>query len=56
MDDLTYALRMLCQRNRDGSHATQADRERTLTLASCAKRDSGRCVPARSRASMSTRC
>jgi hypothetical protein len=26
MDDLTYTLRALCQRNRDGSYATQADR------------------------------
>jgi integrase len=34
MDDLTYTLRQLCQRNRDGSHATQADRQRALTLAS----------------------
>jgi hypothetical protein len=34
MDDLTYTLRALRQRNRDGSHATQADRLRTLTLAS----------------------
>ena len=34
MDDLTYTLRALCRRNRDGSHATQADRLRTLTLAS----------------------
>ena len=34
MDDLTYTLRVLCQRNRDGSHATQADRQRTLMLAS----------------------
>ena len=34
MDDLTYMLRALCRRNRDGSHATQADRLRTLTLAS----------------------
>ena len=25
MDDLTYTLRQLCQRNRDGSHNTQAD-------------------------------
>lgn len=33
MDDLTYTLRQLCQRNRDGSHATQADRQRSLTLA-----------------------
>jgi len=32
MDDLTYTLRQLCQRNRDGSHATQADRMRILTL------------------------
>ncbi len=34
MDDLTYTLRQLCQRNRDGSHATQADRKRSLTLVS----------------------
>ncbi|HWM69908.1 MAG TPA: phage integrase N-terminal domain-containing protein [Steroidobacteraceae bacterium] len=34
MDDLTHTLRVLCQRNRDGSYATQADRLRTLTLAS----------------------
>ncbi|MCL2657380.1 MAG: integrase domain-containing protein [Betaproteobacteria bacterium] len=33
MDDLTFTLRQLCQRNRDGSHATQADRIRSLTLA-----------------------
>ena len=33
MDDLTYTLRQLCLRNRDGSHATQADRQRSLSLA-----------------------
>lgn len=32
MDDLTHTLRQLCRRNRDGSHATQADRLRGLTL------------------------
>ena len=32
MDDLSYTLRQLCQHNRDGSHATQADRQRSLTL------------------------
>jgi site-specific recombinase XerC len=32
MDDLTYTLRQLCQRNRDGSFATQADRQRSLSL------------------------
>ncbi|HEY1892380.1 MAG TPA: phage integrase N-terminal domain-containing protein [Steroidobacteraceae bacterium] len=41
MDDLAYTLRVLCQRNRDGSHATQADRLRTLTLASRQLRDAG---------------
>ncbi|MGH8317785.1 MAG: phage integrase N-terminal domain-containing protein [Terriglobia bacterium] len=41
MDDLTYTLRALCQRNRDGSHATQADRLRTLTLASRQLRGAG---------------
>ncbi|EIK53160.1 integrase [Stutzerimonas stutzeri TS44] len=32
MDDLIYTLRQLCHRNRDGSHNTQADRMRSLTL------------------------
>jgi site-specific recombinase XerC len=32
MRDLNYQLKQLCQRNRDGSHATQADRERLLSL------------------------
>ena len=32
MDDLTYTLRQLCLRNRDGNHATQADRQRSLSL------------------------
>jgi integrase len=41
MDDLTYTLRVLCQRNRDGSHATQADRLRSLTLASRQLREAG---------------
>ena len=30
MRDLNYALKQLCQRNRDGSFATQRDRERVL--------------------------
>lgn len=33
MDDLTFTLKQLCRRNRDGSHATQADRLHSLTLA-----------------------
>jgi len=41
MDDLTYTLRALCQRNRDGSHATQADRLRTLALMSHQLREGG---------------
>lgn len=32
MDDLTYVLRQLCRRNKDGSHATQGDRLGGLTL------------------------
>jgi hypothetical protein len=32
MRDLNYALKQLCQRNHDGSYATQADRERILAL------------------------
>lgn len=34
MDNLTYDLRCLCQRNKDGSHATQAERLVMLTLIS----------------------
>lgn len=41
MDNLTYTLRQLCQRNRDGSHATQADRLRALTLVSQQLREAG---------------
>ena len=41
MDDLTYTLRQLCQRNRDGSHATQADRMRSLALAARQLREAG---------------
>ncbi len=41
MDDLTYTLRQLCLRNRDGSHATQADRQRSLTLAARQLREAG---------------
>jgi hypothetical protein len=32
MRDLNYALKQLCDRNRDGSHATQHDRARALDL------------------------
>ena len=32
MQALNYELKQLCARNRDGSFATQADRERILTL------------------------
>jgi site-specific recombinase XerC len=32
MQNLNYELRQLCDRNRDGSFATQSDRERILTL------------------------
>lgn len=41
MDDLTYTLRQLCRRNRDGSHTTQADRMRSLTLAARQLREAG---------------
>jgi hypothetical protein len=30
--DLNHQLKQLCRRNRDGSHATQRDRERMLSL------------------------
>jgi len=41
MDDLTYTLRQLCQRNRDGSHNTQADRMRSLALTARQLREAG---------------
>ena len=41
MDDLTYTLRTLCLRKRDGSHATQADRLRALVLMSRQLREDG---------------
>jgi hypothetical protein len=41
MDELTYTLRELCRRNRDGSRATQKDRERTMMLASRQLREAG---------------
>lgn len=41
MDDLTHTLLALCRRNRDGSHTTQADRRRTLTLISRQLKDAG---------------
>ena len=41
MDDLTYTLRQLCQRNRDGSYNTQADRIRSLALAARQLREAG---------------
>ena len=41
MDDLTFTLRTLCLRNRDGSHATQADRLRALVLMSPQLREGG---------------
>lgn len=41
MDDLTYTLRQLCQRNRDGSYNTQADRVRSLALAARHLREAG---------------
>lgn len=41
MDDLTYTLRQLCQRNRDGSYNTQADRMRSLGLAARQLREAG---------------
>ena len=41
MDDLTYTLRQLCLRNREGSHATQADRQRSLAPAARQLREAG---------------
>ena len=41
MQDLNYELKQLCTRNRDGSFATQADRERILTLIANQLREMG---------------
>lgn len=41
MDKLKYALRLLCRRNRDGSHATQGDRLHSLSLMADELREAG---------------
>jgi len=41
MDDLTYGLKQLCRRNRDGSHASQADRMSGLMLMARQLREAG---------------
>jgi site-specific recombinase XerC len=41
MDDLTYTLRKLCLRNRDGGFTTQADRQRSLSLMARQLREAG---------------
>ena len=41
MQDLNYELKQLCKRNRDGSFATQANRERILTLIANQLREMG---------------
>jgi hypothetical protein len=41
MQDLNYELKQLCARNRDGSFATQRDRERILTLIANQLREMG---------------
>jgi len=41
MDDLTYTLRQFFLSNRDGSHATQADRQQSLSLAARQLRETG---------------
>ncbi|CAM3859585.1 integrase-like protein [Kerstersia gyiorum] len=41
MDDLTWTLKQLCRRNRDGSLTTQADRRRSLTLVARQLKEAG---------------
>ena len=41
MQDLNYELKQLCKHNRDGSYATQANRERILTLIANQLREMG---------------
>jgi len=41
MRDFNYELKRLCQRNRDGSYATRADRERILALVANQLQDMG---------------
>jgi hypothetical protein len=43
MDDLTYTLYQLCLHNWDGSHATQVDRQCSLTLTARQLREAGFC-------------
>lgn len=49
MRDLNYQLKQLCIRNRDGSHSTQANREKILNMVANQLHDMGyRCMGARS--------
>lgn len=41
MDDLTYELKQLCRRNRDGSFQTQHQRMQSLTLMACQLKEMG---------------
>lgn len=41
MDDLTWTLKQLCRRNRDGSFGTQTDRQRSLALMARQLREAG---------------
>jgi len=41
MKDLNYSIRQVCQRNRDGSHGTRANRERMLSQAANQLRELG---------------
>jgi integrase len=41
MDDLTFGLKRLCARNRDGSHSTRANRSRILTQIASELREMG---------------
>src|ERR1019366_4426647 len=41
MREFNYELKQLCRRNRDGSYATQADRERILDLVANQPQETG---------------
>jgi Phage integrase, N-terminal len=47
MRDLNYDLKQLCRHNRDGSYATQADREHILDLIADAEAEGNRSPGAR---------
>ena len=55
MRNLNFELKLMCRRNRDGSYATQRDRERVLEQQASIRRGRGRPVVAVKRPTLNMR-